>query len=73
MQKCVARAVGVGSTGAPLSHQVISQELTRWNLVKQFGCLVAGRAGAAIRVSLSQALEFLFDTKERSAKELDSR
>ena len=71
MRKCVARAAGVGSSVVPLSRRV-SRRATRWNLAKRFGCLGAGRAGAAILVSLSRALEFLFEAEERPAKGLDS-
>ena len=73
MRKCVARAVGVGSSVVPLSRRVIYRESTRWNLARRFGCLEAGRAGAAVLVSLSRALEFLFEAEERPGKGLDSR
>lgn len=63
MQKCVARAAGVGSSGVPLCCQVISQEAKK---------SMPGRAGASILVSLAQALEFLFKVEERPAKGLNS-
>ena len=38
------------------------------------GCLVTGRAGAAVLVFfLSQALAFLFEAEERPGKRLDSQ
>ena len=52
---------------------MICRELSLWNSARRFGCLAAGVAGAAILVSLSQVLEFLFEVEEQPAKELNSR
>ena len=53
--------------------RVICRESSRWNLARQFGCHVAGWAGAAILVSLSHAFEFLFEAEEWSVRGMDSR
>ena len=49
------------------------RESSRWNLARQFGCHVAGWAGAAILVSLSHAFEFLFEAEEWSVRGMDSQ
>lgn len=53
--------------------RVICRESSRWNLARQFGCHVAGWAGAAILVSLSHAFEFLFEAEGWSVRGMDSR
>ena len=69
----MARAAGEGSSVALLSRRVICLVSTRWNLARRFVCLGAGRAGAAIPVSLLRLLAFLFEAAERPAKGLDLR
>lgn len=51
---------------------MICRELSWWNSARRFGCLGAGVAGAAILVSLSEVLAFLFEVEDQPAKELDS-